>query len=121
LGGKTQPRASELIGVSRAREIVANIALPFVAAHAEHNGDAKLYEAAKAGYSQLPAAPSNSILRLAASQLFENSPVTRRSIRTTRQQQGLMQIFHDFCVNDKSGCRHCQFPDLVRHWASVSP
>ena len=31
-----------------------------------------------------------------------------------------MQIFHDFCVNDKSGCHHCQFPDLVRRWASDS-
>ncbi len=121
LGGKTQSRASELIGLSRAQEIVANIVLPFVAAYGEHSGDAKLYEAAKAGYARLPAAPSNSILRLAASQLFENSPLTRRSIKTMRQQQGLMQIFHDFCVNDKSGCRHCQFPDLVSRWGSVSP
>jgi hypothetical protein len=120
LGGKTQSRASELIGASRAREIMTNIVLPFVAAYAEHNGDAKLYEAVKACYSRLPAAPSNSVVRLAASQLFENSPLTRRSIKTARQQQGLMQIFHDFCVNDKSGCRHCQFPDLVRHWAEVS-
>ncbi|MGD1018569.1 MAG: DUF2851 family protein [Verrucomicrobiia bacterium] len=120
LGGKTQSRASELIGLDRAREIVANIALPFVAAYAESNGDAKLYEAAKTGYSRLPAAPSNSILRLAASQLFDNAPLARRATKTTRQQQGLMQVFHDFCVNDKSGCRHCQFPDLVSRWASVS-
>jgi hypothetical protein len=120
LGGKTQSRASELIGFGRAQEIVVNIVLPFVAAHAQNNGDAKLYEAAKAGYSRLPAAPSNSIVRLAASQLFESAPLTRRSVKTTRQQQGLMQIFHDFCVNDKSGCRHCQFPDLVRRWAAAT-
>ena len=120
LGSTTQSRASELIGVSRAQEIVANIVLPFAAAYAENIGNLKLYEAAKTGYSRLPAAPSNSILRLAAGQLFENPPLARRSVKTTRQQQGLMQIFHDFCVNDKSGCHHCQFPDLVRRWAATS-
>jgi hypothetical protein len=117
LGSKTQSRASELIGASRAQEIVVNIVLPFVAAYAENNGDRTLYETAKAHYARLPAVPSNSIIRLASSQLFEESATARRFIKTTRQQQGLMQIFHDFCVNDKSACRQCQFPDLVRKWA----
>lgn len=120
LGSKTQTRASELIGVSRAQEIVANIVLPFVAAYAETNGDRKLCETAKAQYARLPAAPSNSIVRLASGQLFEQSSAARRYIKTTRQQQGLMQIFHDFCVNDKSACRQCQFPNLVRQWAAAS-
>jgi len=118
LGGKTQPRASELIGASRAEETVANIVFPLVAAYAENNGDRTLYETAKAYYSRLPAAPSNSVTRLASSQLFEESATARRFIKTTRQQQGLMQIFHDFCVNDKSACRTCQFPDLVHRWAA---
>ena len=117
LGSRTQARASELIGASRAQEIVVNVVLPFVAACAENNGDWKLSEAAKAQYSRLPAAPSNSVIRLASGQLFEQSSAARRFIKTGRQQQGLMQIFHDFCVNDKSACRQCQFPDLVRQWA----
>ncbi|HTS17215.1 MAG TPA: DUF2851 family protein [Verrucomicrobiae bacterium] len=120
LGGKTQSQAGELIGLSRAQEIVANIVLPFAAAQGENIRDPKLYEAAKMAYAQLPAASSNSILRLAATQLFDNSPVARRCVKTTRHQQGLMQIFHDFCVNDKSGCHHCQFPDLVRRWTTVA-
>jgi hypothetical protein len=33
----------------------------------------------------------------------------------------LMQIFQDFCLNDKSACRQCQFPELVRHWAAPRP
>ena len=39
LGGKTQPREVELIGESRAQEIVANVVLPFVAALAESEDD----------------------------------------------------------------------------------
>jgi len=118
LGSKTQSRASELIGESRAREIVANIVLPFVAAYAENDGDRKLFETSRELYTRLPAAPSNSIIRLASGQLFEQPASARRYIKTTRQQQGLMQIFQDFCLNDKSACRQCQFPDLVRHWAA---
>ena len=121
LGSKTQSRASELIGESRAWEIVANIVLPFVAAYAESDGDPKLLETVKALYAGLPAAPSNSIIRLASGQLFDQSSSARRYLKTARQQQGLMQIFQDFCLNDKSACRHCQFPELVRHWAAPKP
>jgi hypothetical protein len=32
-----------------------------------------------------------------------------------------MQIFQDFCLNDKSACHQCQFPDLVRHWNAPQP
>ena len=35
------------------------------------------------------------------------SPLSRRPINTNRQQQGLMRLFHDFCVNDKYVCHHC--------------
>jgi len=120
LSSKAQSRASELIGASRAQEIVANIVLPFVAAYAENNGDSSLVEAARTQYAHLPPAPSNSVIRLASGQMFEESSVARRFIKTARQQQGLMQIFQDFCVNDKSACRQCQFPDLVRRWAQAA-
>ena len=60
------------IGASRTQEIVTNIVLPFVAAYAENTGDRKLYETAKARYARLPAAPSNSIVRLAGGQLFHS-------------------------------------------------
>jgi hypothetical protein len=119
LGGRTQSRASELIGESRAREIVANIVLPFVVAHARERGDEKLAQAAMTRYADLPAAPSNSVVRLANIQLFEKSAVARRYVRTARQQQGLMQIFQDFCLNDKSACQQCQFPELVKRWAKL--
>ncbi|HUI07866.1 MAG TPA: DUF2851 family protein [Verrucomicrobiae bacterium] len=119
LGGKPQLRASELIGASRAREIVANIVLPFVAAYARDRDDDKLARAAQTQYMRLPAAPSNEIVRLASGQLFEKPSAARRFIRTSRQQQGLMQVFQDFCLNDKSVCQRCQFPELVRRWTGV--
>jgi hypothetical protein len=119
LGGKTQSSGSELIGASRAQEIIANIMLPFVAAYAQESGNEKLAESAKAQFARFPAAPSNSIIRLASGQLFDEPSAARRFMKTSRQQQGLMQIFLDFCLNDKSACRQCQFPELAKRWKVV--
>lgn len=107
LAGKPQSRDTELIGASRAQEIVANVVLPFLAA----TGD----ESASTRYAALGAAAGNSVARLAGRQLFGNA---RNVAKTTRQQQGLLQIFQDFCLNDKSGCTQCQFPELARRWAA---
>ena len=35
-------------------------------------------------------------------------------LTTARAEQGLIQVFQDFCLNDKSACEHCGFPDLLR-------
>ncbi len=116
LGGKTQRKPVELIGEARAKEIVANVVLPFLAA----TDDDRLRAKAKARYDALRAAPSHSVLRLAGQQLFETPAIARRLLKTARQQQGLMQIFQDFCLNDKSACKQCQFPELVQRWTAAS-
>lgn len=113
LGGKAQRSGGELIGAARAEEIIANVVLPFVAAH----GDDRLRAKAKARYDALTAAPTNSVVRLAGQQLFDSASSAGKLIKTARQQQGLIQIFQDFCLNDKSGCRQCQFPELVKRWS----
>jgi hypothetical protein len=118
LGGKTQPRQTELIGAARAEEIVANVVLPFAAAYAQVRDDGKLLDQVRARYATLSGAASNAALRLASQQLFESPSAARRAIRTARQQQGLLQIFQDFCLNDKSACRQCQFPELARRWTA---
>jgi hypothetical protein len=119
LGSKVQSRETELIGASRAQEIVANIVLPFVAAYAQETANANLSELARARFACFPAAPSNSVLRLASGQLFDEPLGARRVAKTARQQQGLIQIFQDFCLNDKSACHQCQFPELVRRWTKL--
>jgi hypothetical protein len=116
LGGKTQTRASELIGEARAEEIVTNIVLPFVAAYAQDTSDDKLLKRSQRRFAALRAAPSNSIVRLAGHQLFGAGSSAGKFVKTARRQQGLMQVFQDFCLNDKSACHQCQFPELARRW-----
>ncbi len=116
LGGKTQARVLELIGESRAEEIEANVLLPFAAAMAERGGDDGLRTTVHVRYTALAPAPANSVLRLAGQQLFDTPSRSLKFIDTSRRQQGLLQLFHDFCLNDKSACQQCQFPELVKRW-----
>ena len=116
LGGKTQAKPVELIGAERAAQIVANVALPFVAAMADSDGDDRLAAKVRARYAALPAREVNGLLRLAAQQFFADNTDTRRYLVTERRQQGMMQLFLDFCVNDKSGYRLCRFPELAAAW-----
>jgi hypothetical protein len=117
LAGKAQSKAADLIGAARARDIVANVVLPFAVALAEHSNDPRLSQQVRDRYVALPAEESNTILRLAAHQLFGSVTTAKPFLTTARRQQGLMQVFHDFCVHDKSICRTCHFPDLVHVWA----
>lgn len=118
LGGKTQRQVTELLGEARVRELVANVVLPFAAACSQEQDRAQLAANVKTAYAALRPAPSNSVLRLAAQQLFGPPPAGQKLVNTTRRQQGLLQVFQDFCLNDKSACQQCQFPALARQWAA---
>jgi hypothetical protein len=120
LGGRAQAKPSELIGAARAQEIVANIVLPFVAAYARANGDYNLEAKARSRYAALRAMEANSLLRLASGQFFAAPAVARKFLKTERRQHGLMQVFQDFCLSDKSICQRCHFPELVNRWSAGS-
>jgi hypothetical protein len=37
-------------------------------------------------------------------------------MKTVAQQQGLLQIYEDFCLQDNSDCAHCPFPEQMGKW-----
>jgi hypothetical protein len=107
--GKPLARPTALVGASRAAAILTNVFIPWLAAQAE--APEKLYHA----LDFLPVEPDNGILKQTAFYLFgrDHSP---QLYRTERARQGLLQIFHDFCLNDRSRCATCIFPTaLTRH------
>jgi len=118
LGGRAQARPVELIGASRAQEIVTNIVLPFVVAYARTNDDRNLEAKACSRYAALHSMEANSLLRMASGQFFATPAVARKFLKTERRQHGLMQVFQDFCLNDKSICQRCHFPELVDRWTA---
>jgi hypothetical protein len=103
------PAAKEmaLVGESRIAEILANVLLPFFLAEG-----ADVW----AAYEKLPARLSNRRLKTGAARLFGGDPRCPRFTRTVAQQQGLLQIYEDFCLQDNSDCAQCPFPEQMRKW-----
>jgi hypothetical protein len=103
----TSPKKMALIGESRVAEILANVLLPFW-----FSDDTAVWPA----YAQLPACLSNRRLETAATRLFGNDPRRQQFLKTVAHQQGLLQIYEDFCMQDNSDCAQCPFPEQMAKW-----
>ena len=71
-------------------------------------------EAAVRGLREVKTAP-NGKARIASQRLLI-SALSPKHAREALVQQGLLQIFRDYCATDCSQCRDCQFPGLVKAW-----
>lgn len=109
LGGDRLTRPLALVGRGRAAAIMLNVVLPWLAAQ----GHTTLVAAALA---LLPPEDDNQGVRHTAHALFghDHNPAL---YRTGLRQQGLLQIFHDFCLNVHGGCVDCPFPHMLERWA----
>lgn len=96
-----------LIGDSRAAEILANVIYP-LAVNDKHG----IWD----DYKTLRAQLSNQAARIAAARLFAQDPRQRDFLRTVVGQQGLLQIYEDFCLRDASDCVSCPLPEQLRRW-----
>ncbi|MEP6699585.1 MAG: DUF2851 family protein [Verrucomicrobiota bacterium] len=96
-----------LIGESRIAEILANVLLPsFLAEGREVWAD----------YAKLRARLSNRRLETAATRLFGGDARRAQFTKGVAQQQGLLQIYEDFCLQDNSDCAQCPFPEQMAKW-----
>ena len=105
----SDPAAREmaLVGESRISEILANVLLPlFLTEGAD----------AWAACKKLPARLSNRRLETGAARLFGGDPRRPHFMKTVAHQQGLLQIYEDFCLQDNSDCAQCPFPEQMRKW-----
>jgi hypothetical protein len=106
----TAPAATKemaLVGASRASEILANVFFPL---WLSENADVW------AEYARLPARLSNRRVETAATRLFGNDSRRAQFTKTVAQQQGLLQIYEDFCLQDNSDCAQCPFPEQMAKW-----
>ena len=90
-----------LIGSDRVREIYANIALPLALTRGE-----------KPAWLDIPSGPPNTSLGVVSARLF-GGPLPRQLPKRMYVQQGLLQIYADFCLRDHGECAECRFPSLV--------
>ena len=95
-----------LIGEERVQDILINVFWPMVSLEEP--------EASVRGLGEIHAAP-NSKARIASQRLLLSN-LTPKQSREALVQQGLLQIYRDYCAADCSHCRDCQFPELVKAW-----
>jgi hypothetical protein len=108
VSSKTSPRPMALVGESRVTEMLANVFFPF--AYAE---DSSRW----IGFKNLPATLANQRVEVAAIRLFgPDSTRAQLFLRNAALQQGLLQIYEDFCLNDASDCEKCLFPAQLARW-----
>jgi hypothetical protein len=91
---------SALIGAHRLSAIIGNVAVPFLAARGRDVAPL---------LNSLPIEHDNAVIRQTAALLFgadHNPALYRRGLR----QQGILQIFHDFCIEDRTACAECPLP-----------
>ena len=103
--GKPQIGPVALIGDDRATSILINVIVPYLAVLGGPHA------AASAAWQHLPAEQDNAVVRRTAHVLLgrdHNPALYRAGLR----QQGLIQIFQDFCLNDRSHCERCE---LIAH------
>jgi hypothetical protein len=96
-----------LVGETRVQEMLANVAYPLLVPERP-----SLW----GEYLELPALLDNQRLRRALLRLFGDS--TQRGLfgKKLFHQQGLLQVYEDFCLEDDSGCRDCPFPERLADW-----
>jgi hypothetical protein len=108
-GGRRTPSATKLIGKNRAVVMFVDAIVPIVLANARAAGDKDLENRLHRAYATLPRLPGNSVQRFMAARLFGGEAEARAVVNSARRQQGLMQLFRDYCEPDAAGCRKCAF------------
>jgi hypothetical protein len=94
-----------IIGKARLAAIYINVMLPFLSA--TRHDISGLTE-------QIPPEQNNSIIKRCAHSLLGRDHNPDLYSKNALRQQGLIQIFHDFCLPDRSACRDCPLPAALR-------
>jgi hypothetical protein len=110
-GGKKLKAPTRLIGANRATVMLIDAVVPVLLARARAADDRDLERRLHRAWATLPRQPENSVLKFMAARIFGGDEPAAEAVTSARRQQGLLQLFRDYCERDADGCRHCAFAD----------
>ncbi|OGV63884.1 MAG: hypothetical protein A2498_05820 [Lentisphaerae bacterium RIFOXYC12_FULL_60_16] len=110
-GGQHQSKPVAIVGPDRVSAIITNVIVPFIAASGKpiHN----LLDA-------LPVEQTGTPIRNVSSALW-GPDLPSRAIASGLHQQGLLQIHHDCCSSNGTGCPDCPIPAWIKSAGSAPP
>ena len=104
------PTPVALIGRDRAVDFLGNVVLP-----ARASRDPEMW----AAYESLPCGSVSAAQKRAALRLLGRRPDAAGLQKNFAAQQGLLQVYRDFCLTDDSACEECLFPEQLARWPGV--
>lgn len=107
LGGIKSRHPTALTGRDRIETMALNVVLPLLAAV---TFDEKIVGKL---LNQVPQEPLNSLTKQVVHYLF-GPDCPSSLISTANRRQGLLQIFHDYCLHDRSQCSLCPLPGYLQ-------
>ena len=111
-GSRPGRMPQRLIGGQRALTIVVDAMLPVLLGEARAQGDAELQQLLLDSYRLAPRLPDNAALRDMSRRLLGGDPSLLGLVTHARHQQGMLQVFEDYCSHDEGDCQGCGFPQL---------
>ncbi|ETX07544.1 MAG: hypothetical protein ETSY2_10575, partial [Candidatus Entotheonella gemina] len=111
-GSRPGRLSQRLIGRQRALTIVVDAMLPVLLYGASAQGDAGLQQLLLTSYRTAPRLPDNTILRDMSRRLLGDDPQLLTLVTHARHQQGMLQVFEDYCSHNEGECQGCGFPQL---------
>jgi hypothetical protein len=106
-GGRRLKSRERLIGKERSSVIFINIIIPVLLAYARKLNDAVLEERLFKAYKLHSKLSPNNITRFMNYRILGRDKQKKNVVNTARRQQGLLQIFKDFCESDDIACKRC--------------
>ncbi|MEY3394424.1 MAG: hypothetical protein RL346_660 [Verrucomicrobiota bacterium] len=99
--------AVSVFGKNHALELAANHLIPL----ALHENRFTFKE-----YHKIRQSSTNRILHRCAIRLFGDEKTAKPYLSRLSQQQALLQLYRDFCLEDFSDCSLCPFPEQLAQW-----
>ena len=87
--------------------------LPALLYQARRDGDRPFEELLHQLFAAYPKLPSTSVTRFMALRLFGRPETELKTLRSARRQQGLYQIYADFCDSETATCARCPLVRLL--------
>ncbi len=108
-GSRITP-TQRLIGEQRALTLVIDALLPLLLLEAQQQGDTARQHLLFACFRAALRLPDNAILRDMKRRLLGEDPVLLPLVSRACHQQGLLQVYEDYCSHDEGDCQGCDFP-----------
>ena len=106
-GGKRLKTKGRLIGKERVAVIFINIIIPVLLSYARKREGSQLEGRLFKAFKQHSKLSPNNITRFMGYRILGKDSQEGSVVNSARRQQGLLQIFRDFCESDDIACEKC--------------